>query len=391
MKYTLENAAGLGYLNVLLLTVSVGVVVALVLSKRLNVGYAIIAGAVLYGVTSTAPQMFLQASMGAFNQRMLEVMLSLYFSMTLSYAMRRDGERIYNGMIVFGSKATAVGIPAVIGLLPMPGGAYVSATIADRFYERLKLDTRLRVLINYWWRHIWIPVWPLYQGVILASAILHVSLVSLVSRTWPAAFAAAVAGLVILPKLPRTKDSGLLRDLVSLWPLGLVAILSFTVPLPIAIGLTLLAYLVYSRMGLKELKEVFMKGVNLNVTLIIIGSLIFSSYISSSGLSVDLVNILGPFGPLASFAVPFTIGLSTGIEFAFVALTFAPLMELLDGYSVALAFAGGHIGIMLSPAHSCFVLSSEYFKSGIKDVYPLLIRAIIVELVIITVLIMLLR
>ncbi|MEM1946628.1 MAG: DUF401 family protein [Candidatus Caldarchaeum sp.] len=381
----------MGYLNVLLLTVSVGVVVALVLSKRLNVGYAIIAGAVLYGVTSTAPQMFLQASMGAFNQRMLEVMLSLYFSMTLSYAMRRDGERIYNGMIVFGSKATAVGIPAVIGLLPMPGGAYVSATIADRFYERLKLDTRLRVLINYWWRHIWIPVWPLYQGVILASAILHVSLVSLVSRTWPAAFAAAVAGLVILPKLPRTKDSGLLRDLVSLWPLGLVAILSFTVPLPIAIGLTLLAYLVYSRMGLKELKEVFMKGVNLNVTLIIIGSLIFSSYISSSGLSVDLVNILGPFGPLASFAVPFTIGLSTGIEFAFVALTFAPLMELLDGYSVALAFAGGHIGIMLSPAHSCFVLSSEYFKSGIKDVYPLLIRAIIVELVIITVLIMLLR
>ncbi|MEM4287852.1 MAG: DUF401 family protein [Candidatus Caldarchaeum sp.] len=391
MKYTLENAAELGYLNVLLLTVSVGVVVALVLSKRLNVGYALIAGAVLYGVSSMAPQMFLQASMGAFNQRMLEVMLSLYFSMTLSYAMRRDGERIYNGMIVFGSKATAVGIPAVIGLLPMPGGAYVSATIADRFYERLKLDTRLRVLINYWWRHIWIPVWPLYQGVILASAILHVSLVSLVSRTWPAAFAAAVAGLVILPKLPRTKDSGLLRDLVSLWPLGLVAILSFTVPLPIAIGLTLLAYLVYSRMGLKELKEVFMKGVNLNVTLIIIGSLIFSSYISSSGLSVDLVNILGPFGPLASFAVPFTIGLSTGIEFAFVALTFAPLMELLDGYSVALAFAGGHIGIMLSPAHSCFVLSSEYFKSGIKDVYPLLIRAIIVELVIITVLIMLLR
>ncbi|MEM2237638.1 MAG: DUF401 family protein [Candidatus Caldarchaeum sp.] len=391
MKYTLENAAELGYLNVLLLTVSVGVVVALVLSKRLNVGYALIAGAVLYGVSSMAPQMFLQASMGAFNQRMLEVMLSLYFSMTLSYAMRRDGERIYNGMIVFGSKATAVGIPAVIGLLPMPGGAYVSATIADRFYERLKLDTRLRVLINYWWRHIWIPVWPLYQGVILASAILHVSLVSLVSRTWPAAFAAAVAGLVILPKLPRSKDSGLLRDLVSLWPLGLVAILSFTIPLPIAIGLTLLAYLVYSRMCLKELKEVFMKGVNLNVTLIIIGSLIFSSYISSSGLSVDLVNILGPFGPLASFAVPFTIGLSTGIEFAFVALTFAPLMELLDGYSVALAFAGGHIGIMLSPAHSCFVLSSEYFKSDVKDVYPLLVRAIIVELVIITVLVMLLR
>ncbi|MEM2483623.1 MAG: DUF401 family protein, partial [Candidatus Caldarchaeum sp.] len=118
---------------------------------------------------------------------------------------------------------------------------------------------------------------------------------------------------------------------------------------------------------------------------------IFSSYISSSGLSVDLVNILGPFGPLASFAVPFTIGLSTGIEFAFVALTFAPLMELLDGYSVALAFAGGHIGIMLSPAHSCFVLSSEYFKSDVKDVYPLLVRAIIVELVIITVLVMLLR
>ncbi|MEM4415180.1 MAG: DUF401 family protein [Candidatus Caldarchaeum sp.] len=381
----------MGYLNILLLAVSVGVVVVMVLSKRVGVGYAVLAGAVMYGVSSLEPQMVLQATAATFDQRMLEVMLSLYFSMTLSYAMRRDGERIYNGMIVFGSKATAVGIPAAIGLLPMPGGAYVSATIADRFYEQLKLDRKLRVLINYWWRHIWIAVWPLYQGVILASAILHVGLASLVSRTWPVALAAAIAGLAVLPKLPRSNDSGMLRDLVSLWPLAIVAVLSFAIPLPMAIGLTLLAYIVHSRMPGEELKQVFRQAVNFNVFLIIVGSLIFSSYISASGLSASLIKILGPFGPLAVFTVPFVITLSTGIEFAFVALTFPPLMGLLEGYWVALAFAGGHIGVMLSPAHSCFVLSSEYFKSDMKDIYPLLVRAITIELVIITALAMLLR
>lgn len=367
------------YYELLMFVASVSLIVALVLSKRAKVGYAVAAGALMYGATTLRPAELLSVTVGSFNQRMLEVATALVFSMTLSHAMRRDGERIYRGMVRLGPRAAAIGIPATIGLLPMPGGAYVSATIADQLYERVNMDRRVRTFVNYWWRHIWISVWPLYQGVILASAVLHASVVEVISRTWPAALAAAIAGFAMVPRIPKVGDLGLLRDLKSLWPLGLVAVLSFLLPLPIAIGLTLLAYGLVSRMSSREFLEALRLGTNPNVMMIIIGSLVFSSYIVATGLNLDLAETLGPYGPIAVFSVPLVIGLATGIEFAFVALAFPPLLGLLDGYMAALAFAGGHIGVMLSPAHSCFVLSSEYFRTPLNDVYPLLARAILIE------------
>lgn len=378
------------YYEILLFCASVAVIVTLVLTRRMKVGYAVAVGALLFGFASLQPLELLNATISSFNQRMLEVATSLVFSMTLSHAMRRDGERIYRGMVKLGTRAAAIGIPATIGLLPMPGGAYVSATIADQLYERVHMDKKVRTFVNYWWRHIWISVWPLYQGVILASAVLHVGVVEVISRTWPAALAAAIAGLVMIPKLRPVDDLGLLGDLVSLWPLGLVAVLSFLLPLPLAIGLTLLAYVIQSRMSFKEFVEAFKLGTNPNVMMIIIGSLVFSNYIVATGLNVDLAEMLGPYGPIAVFTVPLIIGLATGIEFAFVALTFPPLLGLLDGYMVGLAFAGGHIGVMLSPAHSCFVLSSEYFKTPLNEVYPLLTRAILIEVPLIALLMLIL-
>ncbi|MCS7095174.1 MAG: DUF401 family protein [Thaumarchaeota archaeon] len=383
-------SAGLEYYKLLLFCASVLVIVALVLTRRLRVGYAVSVGALLYGLTTLQPIDLLGATIASFNQRMLEVATSLIFSMTLSQAMRRDGERIYRGMIRLGTRAAAIGIPATIGLLPMPGGAYVSATIADQLYERVNMDKKARTFINYWWRHIWISIWPLYQGVILASAVLHVSVAEVISRTWPAALAAVIAGVILMPKLSPANDSGLLGDLLSLWPLGLVAILSFLLPLPLAIGLTLLAYVIQSRMSFREFKEALRLGTNLNVIMIIVGSLVFSNYIIATGLNSDLAEMLGPYGPIAVFTVPLIIGLATGIEFAFVALTFPPLLGLLDGYMVALAFAGGHIGVMLSPTHSCFVLSSEYFRTTLNEVYPLVTRAILIEIPLIALLIMIL-
>ncbi|MEN3048026.1 MAG: DUF401 family protein [Candidatus Caldarchaeales archaeon] len=369
----------MNYYGLLMFVASVSLIVALVLSKRAKVGYAVAAGALVYGAATLRPAELLSVTVGSFNQRMLEVATALVFSMTLSHAMRRDGERIYRGMVRLGTRAAAIGIPATIGLLPMPGGAYVSATIADQLYERVNMDRRVRTFVNYWWRHIWISVWPLYQGVILASAVLHAGVVEVISRTWPAALAAAIAGFAMMPRIPKVSDLGLLEDLASLWPLGLVAVLSFLVPLPIAIGLTLLAYVLVSRMSAKEFLEALRLGTNPNVMMIIVGSLVFSSYIVATGLNLDLAEMLGPYGPIAVFSVPLVIGLATGIEFAFVALAFPPLLGLLDGYMVALAFAGGHIGVMLSPAHSCFVLSSEYFRTPLNDVYPLLARAIMIE------------
>lgn len=102
---------------------------------------------------------------------------------------------------------------------------------------------------------------------------------------------------------------------------------------------------------------------------IITTSLIFSEYIRESGLSGQLAALLGGLAVFAAFLIPFAVGLATGVEFTFAALAFPPLHGVLAGYNLAVAFLGGFSGVMLSPAHSCLVLTLEYYKADIRAVY----------------------
>ncbi len=53
--------------------------------------------------------------------------------------------------------AVAYGV-AAIGPLPMPGGAYISAVVVDPLYDKMGLKSHQKTFLNYWMRHIWIPV-----------------------------------------------------------------------------------------------------------------------------------------------------------------------------------------------------------------------------------------
>jgi hypothetical protein len=66
-------------------------------------------------------------------------------------------------------------IAAAIGLLPMPSGAYISAVVVDPLYDKKGLKSYQKTFLNYWMRHIWIPVWSLFQGVLITAAVLGVS------------------------------------------------------------------------------------------------------------------------------------------------------------------------------------------------------------------------
>ncbi len=68
------------------------------------------------------------------------------------------------------NKSMAI-LPAVIGLLPMPGGAVFSAPLVDSCDPFDHMDPSLKSRINYWFRHIWEYWWPLYPGVLLAIEI----------------------------------------------------------------------------------------------------------------------------------------------------------------------------------------------------------------------------
>jgi len=62
-------------------------------------------------------------------------------------------------------------LPAIIGFLPMPGGALFSAPLVDDCDSAQSVSAHRKTAINYWFRHVWEFWWPIYPGVFLAMDI----------------------------------------------------------------------------------------------------------------------------------------------------------------------------------------------------------------------------
>jgi hypothetical protein len=134
------------------------------LSRRVDVSISLAARAVAYGIAAFGPGV-LAATAAAFNAFKAYVLTSLIFAVALGFLLREQKARIASGLSALGARAAAFAIPAAIGLLPMPGGAYISAVVVDPLYDKMGLKSHQKTFLNYWMRHIWIPVWPLFQGV----------------------------------------------------------------------------------------------------------------------------------------------------------------------------------------------------------------------------------
>jgi hypothetical protein len=77
---------------------------------------------------------------------------------------------------------------------------------------------------------------------------------------------------------------------------------------------------------------------------------------------------------LVLFALPFLVGLLTGITVAYVGITFPLLLPLMGGADpdlgmLVFAFAAGFAGVMFSPVHLCLVLTKDYFKADLSPIY----------------------
>jgi uncharacterized protein len=83
------------------------------------------------------------------------------------------------------------------------------------------------------------------------------------------------------------------------------------------------------------------------------------------------------------FFIPLLAGLLTGLSAGAFGISLPVVMPLLAAGSmnmgaVALAYAGGFIGVLLSPLHLCFSLTREYFAAEWGGVYRLVAPASLV-------------
>lgn len=373
------NYGGVMSLTVVLFMFSIALAFTLIM-RRLNIALALGLALLVYSLPLLGIEI-IRISSEAFNAALLNTILSLILAMFLADLFRSTyiADKVVESLESLSPRTAAVSIPAIIGLLPMPAGAYISATIISPLYTECRLTPYEKTFLNYWFRHIWVTIWPLYQSIILASAILGMSFNSIIHYNWPIFIGAIAGGVIGSRTILRKVNNSCIgyrgnRDfigLIYLWPFIAIVIMALGIglPLPLSLAVTVTLFIAVHRPSKTMIKSGFKYSLDPTIITLIIESMIFSRVIVETGLSYHLAEHLHPYADIAVFIVPFLMVITTGFEFTFVTIAFPSILPLLTGYRITLAFLGGFTGAMLSPAHACLILSAKFFKSALGDVY----------------------
>ena len=101
---------------------------------------------------------------------------------------------------IFSQGGTLALIPAVYGLMPVPGGALLSAPMIDEEGNKYHLTKDQKNFLNIWFRHIWFPIFPVSSAMLLivSSDFSNIDIYELILADFPAFIAFILIGLIFL-------------------------------------------------------------------------------------------------------------------------------------------------------------------------------------------------
>jgi len=291
------------------------------------------------------------------------------------------------------SRYALAGVPAMIGLLPMPAGALMSAPMVNDIGDRLALTPAQKTLANYWFRHVWEWWWPIYPAILLVldGGYLR-SMPQLLRYMAPFTLLAIALGWIILvrriPRPARPARGNAWRELGRLlsvaWPVLAVVAGAMLIPLPRAyqpwllpalLPLVNFAYAVVARLPAEKIRIALVKALQWEIMLLVVGIYILRGVFELSGAAEQLPQALAAFHVPAMgvcFIVPCSISAVTGYNLAGVSMAFpllAPLFAVTGPAGVAVAYAGSFLGILATPVHLCLALTREYFHAEWGSIY----------------------
>ena len=392
------------------------ILILVAIRKKVGLGNALTAGALALGLSfGLGPLQILKSALLSVTQPQtlalaVIVMLILVFSHSMEVAGQMN--RLLDNFrgLVRRPSLNLIVFPALIGLLPMPGGAIFSAPMVKNLGHRHLLKGDQLSYVNYWFRHIWEYWWPLYPGVLLTTTIAGLNLWSFVLALFPLTLVALMAGYRPLrAALGESRSSAaeanradLRPFLVELSPvlvvifvgLGLGVLLSaltgtgsFAIAketgLIVALILAISGVWYNNRFTAARLRTVILNPKLLGMFYMVTSILIFKGILEDSraieAVSRELIRWHVPLVPI-TMLLPFLVGGVAGITIAFVGTTFPILISLIQtmGHGhlllpyMMLALVSGFVGVLLSPLHLCLLLSNAYFKTTLAPVYRLL-------------------
>lgn len=276
--------------------------------------------------------------------------------------------------------------PAFMGMLPMPGGALLSAPVIARVGRNTPPSAY--AVINVWFRHILILIYPLgallattkmaglnlyLEVLLLIPGFLVLSFLGYYFLLRPIRDDASMAGHFNRKKILKPMTVIIVAPLLHIIAMNLFPDLIPEIPLFIGVSSALLLSLYFGKIPPGALPSLARRMKPWKFFLLILGMFIFLNVFRASDASTAIAGIA--FSKTFLFVV---IGIFLGFVTGRVQVPVSIILPIfyarfgsdqMTPVVFAIMYFSIFLGYIISPIHPCVSVSLEYFKTDLKQFY----------------------
>jgi len=359
--------------------------------RGVDFALTILSACVIIGLTCGQPLTILtdSAMKTVLDPTTWDLVAAVAFITVLGYVLKETGlmvDLIGSLRSFMPGKALLAIIPALFGILSMPGGALMSAPFNEAEADRLKLNPEQKTFTNVWFRHVWFWASPISSTTIILCKLAEIDLRSFILWNIPIFLASWLIGWVVISRFIKEEffESAKERHLgeVIKWisPILITVVLTLiSIPIWLSVLVGILFTYFLKRVPIDKGLTYIWKGIKWDTVSAVIATLYFRYLLSDSGAVTSLFKVIMQVGlPLLILVLfaPIIIGSISGQPQMGIGIILPLLLPLLGQTTISnvtIIFAGIVFGYTMSPMHLCLILTNQYYRSDLNKVYPYLV------------------
>ncbi len=284
-----------------------------------------------------------------------------------------------------GKKKFLMFSPALIGMLPMPGGALLSAPLVEK--GGIGVNPENKAALNVWFRHAFLLIYPLSAFLIVSTKIAGLDVYTVLPYLLPFFIFTVLLGYIFFlrnagGKIKYTKKFSLKKLIFPLFVILIAPLIDFLIQsmfelpvreisLVIAVAVSFILAFVLGNLNLSSIIHISKNMKPWNFVFIIIGMFVFINIFKASGVPELISGLTLPNIMLCVF-ISFLLGMVTGrvqVPASIVIPTYLATSGLssMSPLVFVITFFSIFIGYVISPVHPCVSVSTEYFKIKYQD------------------------
>ena len=389
----------------LIITVSI---ILILMSRKYYMGLCMLAGGIVLWLMRSGDYFLLATSFVSMlhQTRTYDLIISLYLIMCMEILLRSSGTlaNMVNALKkAFSSDKAIIAImPFFLGVLPSVGGARFSCPIVEESSRQYNASQEDKAAINYWFRHPCELFNPIVPGMIMACSISGVAYSEFLKGTFWICIVWLILGWILLiqplkkidtaenvedkaadTSEPEAKTS-LVDVFLAIMPIFITFLLVVFLDLNASIAMIFSTSLLYIILLLRKaeisLKDAILGAIDKKMFINIGFILYFVQILEDTGALSDVVAAFqaAPLPtPVIIAGITFVVAILTGMSQAYIAIVMpisAALSQSGDMLLLIITMVFGLAGLMLTPIHVCFTVTTDYFNASFfKVLYKIML------------------